>query len=156
MLFRSSGAAIEIEQRPAAGMALDSAEAYQKWLAETVRADLAEGLLGLAGSPVKAGLDVLRALRDTFRHAVDYGGITAASLEEFTARTVPALNRAVVGPQWERHAELLALFAAGVARAPFGPAPAVLPSGGRTMLASTRLAEPYAAEVGRASCRERV
>ncbi len=130
-----------------AGMLLDGPEAYQKWLAETVRADLAEGLLGFAGSPVKAGLDVLRELRDTFRYVVDFGGLTAASLDDFTVRTIPALNRAVVGPQWERYAELLALFAAGVARAPFGPEPVVVPTGGRWTVTSTRLAEPYAAEV---------
>lgn len=130
-----------------AGMLLDGPEAYQKWLAETLRADLAEGLLGFAGSPVKAGLDVLRALRDTFRYVVDFGGLTAASLDDFTARTIPALNRAVVGPQWERHAELLALFAAGVARAPFGPDPVVAAAGGRWTVSSTRLAEPYATEV---------
>ncbi|HZB47927.1 MAG TPA: FAD/NAD(P)-binding protein, partial [Mycobacteriales bacterium] len=59
-----------------AGMLLDGPEAYQKWLAETLRADLAEGLLGFAGSPVKAGLDVLRVLRDTFRYVVDFGGLT--------------------------------------------------------------------------------
>jgi uncharacterized NAD(P)/FAD-binding protein YdhS len=130
-----------------AGMLLDGPDAYQKWLAETLRADLAEGLLGFAGSPVKAGLDVLRELRDTFRYVVDFGGLTAASLDDFTVRTIPALNRAVVGPQWERHAELLALLAAGVARAPFGPDPVVTATGGRWTIASTRLAEPYAAEV---------
>lgn len=128
---------------PAPGMALHDADAYEKWLAGVVQADLAEGLLGLAGSPVKAGLDVLRALRDTFRHAVDYGGLTAASLEEFTTRTVPAVNRAVVGPQWERHAELLALLDAGIARVPFGPAPRVT----GTRIDSTGLAEPYGREV---------
>jgi hypothetical protein len=131
----------------AAGMLLDGPEAYQKWLAEVIRADLAEGVAGFAGSPVKAGLDVLRALRDTFRYVVDFGGLTAASLDDFTCRTVPALNRAVVGPQWERHAELLALFAAGTARAPFGPAPVARWDAGRWTVSSTRLAEPYTAGV---------
>jgi len=130
-----------------AGMLLDGPEAYQKWLAETIRADLAEGLLGFAGSPVKAGLDVLRALRDTFRYVVDFSGLTAASLDDFTRQAIPALNRAVVGPQWERHAELLALLAAGVARTPFGPEPVVGWDGGRWTVSSTRLAEPYATEV---------
>jgi uncharacterized NAD(P)/FAD-binding protein YdhS len=116
--------------------------AYQQWLAGAVRADLAEGW-----SPLRAGLDVLRTGRDTFRYAVDHGGLTPASLEDFTDRWVPAVNRAVVGPQWERHAELLALLAAGVARTPFGPAPAVTGDGGRTRVASTRLAEPYGADV---------
>jgi len=131
----------------AGGMPLDGPEAYQKWLAEVLRADLAEGVLGFAGSPVKAGLDVLRALRDTFRYAVDFGGLTAASLDSFHRRTVPALNRAVVGPQWERHAELLALLDAGLARAPFGPDPAVAWDGRTWTVSSTRLAEPYATEV---------
>ncbi|MFL6130019.1 MAG: FAD/NAD(P)-binding protein [Mycobacteriales bacterium] len=129
------------------GMPLDGPEAYQKWLAEVLRADLAEGLLGFAGSPLKAGLDVLRALRDTFRYAVDFGGLTAASLDAFHRRTVPALNRAVVGPQWERHAELLALLDAGLARAPFGPDPAVSWGGRMWTMSSTRLAEPYATDV---------
>ncbi|WP_412538123.1 FAD/NAD(P)-binding protein [Longispora sp. K20-0274] len=129
------------------GMLLDDADAYQKWLTETVRRDLAEGVLGFAGSPVKAALDVLRLGRDTFRHAVDFGGLTDASLDAFTRHTVPAVNRAVVGPQYERHTELLALIAAGVAAVPFGPAPEVTPSAGGWTVTSTRLAVPYSREV---------
>ena len=131
------------------GMLLDGSAAYQGWLADVVRADLTEGLLGFAGSPVKAALDILRDLRDTFRYAVDFGGLTDRSLDEFTRRTVPALNRAVVGPQYERHTELLALMAAGILQVPFGPDPAVRwdDRSGRWTIASTRLAEPYAREV---------
>jgi uncharacterized NAD(P)/FAD-binding protein YdhS len=133
----------------AGDMLLDSAEAYQKWLAGVVREDLAEGVLGFTGSPVKAALDVLRAQRDTFRYVVDFGGLSERSLEEFHRRTVPVLNRAVVGPQYERHAELLALLEAGVVEVPFGPAPAASwnEATGRWTLASTRLAEPYARDV---------
>ncbi len=141
----------------ATDMLLDDTQAYQKWLADVLRGDLAEGLLGFVGSPVKAALDVMRELRDTFRYVVDFGGLTEASLDEFTRRTVPAVNRAVVGPQFERHAELLALMAAGVAHVPFGPAPTVVwtaPStedvdteaGGWTVT-STRLAEPHSRDV---------
>jgi hypothetical protein len=70
-------------------------------------------------------------------------------LEYFAARIVPALNRAVVGPQYERHQELLALFDAGVASAPFGPAPSVRwqPQEGRWRLASTRLADQHSRAV---------
>ena len=132
-----------------AGMSLHGSGSYQRWLATVISDDLAEGLLGYAGSPLKAALDVLRDLRDTFRHAVDFGGLTPASAEDFAARTVPALNRAVVGPQYERHEELLALLAAGVASAPFGPAPSVHwhPDRRRWQLASTRLTEPHSREV---------
>ena len=130
-------------------MSLHSSGSYQRWLSAVISDDLAEGLLGYAGSPLKAALDVLRDLRDTFRYAVDFGGLTPASAEEFAARTVPVLNRAVVGPQYERHEELLALLAAGVASAPFGPAPSVhwLPDRHRWRLASTRLAAPHSREV---------
>ena len=49
----------------AAGMLCADRSAYQKWLIEVVKADLVEGRRGLTSSPVKAALDVLRALRDT-------------------------------------------------------------------------------------------
>jgi len=129
------------------GMLLDDSEAYQKWLADFISRDLAEGVLGFTGSPVKAALDILRALRDTFRYAVDFGGLTEASLDEFTRRTVPALNRAVVGPQYERHTELLALMACGIAEAPFGPEPLVTHDGTRWTVTSTRLGTPYTRDV---------
>jgi uncharacterized NAD(P)/FAD-binding protein YdhS len=131
----------------AAGMLLDDSDAYQKWFATFVVDDLAEGRRGFAGSPLKAGLDVLRELRDTFRYAVDFGGLTEASLEEFTASTVPALNRAVVGPQFERHAELLALMSAGIAAVPFGPAPQVVWDDDHWTISSSQLGVPYSAAV---------
>ncbi|HET6210471.1 MAG TPA: FAD/NAD(P)-binding protein [Jatrophihabitans sp.] len=110
---------------PSPTMCLQDGQGYQQWFADLIRSDLAEGELGLAGSVVKATLDILRELRDTFRFAVDFGAVTPASLERFHAETVPLLNRAVVGPQFERHAELLALLRAGRLQVPFGPDPAV-------------------------------
>jgi uncharacterized NAD(P)/FAD-binding protein YdhS len=132
-----------------AGMLLDDPTGYQKWLAEAVKSDLAEGVLGFTGSVVKAALDVLRGLRDTIRHTVDFGGLTGRSREEFFHRIVPLLNRAVVGPQFERHSELLALFAAGIAEAPFGPAPELSwqDRTGRWTVSSTQLAAPSQREV---------
>jgi uncharacterized NAD(P)/FAD-binding protein YdhS len=124
------------------GIRLTHATGYQRWLAGLLRADLAEGLRGFAGSPLKAALDVLRSQRDTFRYAIDFGGVTEQSLEEFHRQTVPMLNRAVVGPQFERHSELLALLAGGLAATPFGPAPELTwdRPAGRWRLRSTRLA----------------
>jgi len=138
--------AVEFEGE--AGMRLDGPAEYQHWLAELLRADLAEGVRGFTGSPVKAALDILRDLRDTVRYIVDFGGLTDASLEEFNRRTVPLMNRAVVGPQFERHTELLALIDAGILSVPFGPAPAVSWNAdrGRWTIASTRLREPHRAE----------
>jgi hypothetical protein len=130
-------------------MSLQSSDSYQRWLSTVIEEDLTEGKSGFLGSPVKGALDVLRDLRDQFRYVVDFGGLTPASLEYFAARIVPALNRAVVGPQYERHQELLALFDAGVASAPFGPAPSVRwqPEEGRWRLASTRLADQHSRAV---------
>jgi len=131
-----------------AGMDLADGAAYQRWLSGYMSADLAEGLLGFTGSPVKGALDVLRELRDTFRYAVDFGGLTPASLDEFNRRTIPAVNRAVVGPQYERHVELLTLMAAGIARVPFGPAPEVSwdQAARRWTIRSTRLRSACSAE----------
>jgi uncharacterized NAD(P)/FAD-binding protein YdhS len=129
------------------GMGLRDPQAYQDWLAGTLRRDLDEGRLGFAGSPLKAGLDVVRALRDTFRYAIDFGGLTEASLDEFHRHAVPAINRAVVGPQFERHAELLALLAAGVAGTPFGPSPTAIRTPRGWSITSTRLANPVTVEV---------
>jgi uncharacterized NAD(P)/FAD-binding protein YdhS len=131
----------------AAGMTLDSADTYQRWLADTVRSDLAEAVRGLGGSPVKAAVEILRDLRDVLRHAVDFGGITGSSLDEFTSRVVPLLNRAVIGPQKERHVELLALLDAGVASVPFGPAPTADRDGDGWTIRSTRLTTPHVEHV---------
>lgn len=127
-----------------AGMRLAGASDYQGWFADSVRRDLALADLGVARSPDKAALDILRQFRDTFRHAVDFGGLTAESLEDFYRRVVPALNRAVVGPQYERHQELLALLEAGIVRTPLGPAPHVSWDADERcwVLRSTRLLEP--------------
>lgn len=130
-------------------MCLQDSESYQRWLISTICADLAEGERGLAGSVVKATLDILRDLRDTFRYAIDFGGLTAVSLDRFMASTVPLLNRAVVGPQFERHAELVALQEAGVLATPFGPDPSIEwdADAGRWTLSSRQLAAPYSTQV---------
>ncbi|HEX8081493.1 MAG TPA: FAD/NAD(P)-binding protein [Jatrophihabitans sp.] len=132
-----------------AGMSLHSSASYQRWLSTAVGQDLREGVHGFLRSPLKGALDVLRDLREQFRYVVDFGGLTPASLEEFAARVVPVFNRAVVGPQYERHLELLALLEAGVASAPFGPAPSARwqPGSGRWQLTSSRLSEPHSREV---------
>jgi hypothetical protein len=56
------------------------------------------------------------------------------------------INRAVVGPQYERHSELLTLMTAGRAHVPFGPEPTVTRRGGRWTIASSRLRVPYERE----------
>ncbi|MGW2248615.1 FAD/NAD(P)-binding protein [Kitasatospora sp. NPDC001660] len=132
-----------------AAMALQDSRAYQRWLAETVRRDLVEAGHGLDRSPVKAALEAVREVRDTLRDAVNFGGLTSASLDRFLRSTVPLMNRAVVGPQKERHAELLALIEAEVVRTPFGAAPSVRRNDdtGHWTIASTRLVTPHREDV---------
>lgn len=130
-----------------AAMALDDGAAYQSWLGGFVADDLAQARLGLAGSPVKSAIDILRELRDVVRYVVDFGGLTDASLDHFMWHVVPIMNRAVVGPQKERYAELLALMSAGVLRTPFGPEPEITWTGRQWAIASTRLASPHREEV---------
>ena len=52
----------------------------------------------------------------------------------------------MVGPQFERHEELLSLFDAGLAQAPFGPDPALdwVPDAGSWLLRSRQLGTPHA------------
>lgn len=132
-----------------AELRFDSPEAYQKWLGAGLREDLAESRIGYVASPVKAALDILRDQRDQFRYAVDFDSLTDDSLDAFHRQVVPALNRAAVGPQYERHLELLALLDAGLAETPFGPGPLASwdEPAGRWRVESTQLAEPAVREV---------
>jgi uncharacterized NAD(P)/FAD-binding protein YdhS len=126
-------------------MSLADSAGYQAWLAAELATDLAEGEMGLQGSVIKQTLDILRELRDTFRYAVDFGGLTPESNRSFFQYTTSVLNRAVVGPQFERHEELLALLQLGVAEAPFGPDPVLNWDRGTDswLLESQRLARPH-------------
>ncbi|MDT0572832.1 FAD/NAD(P)-binding protein [Streptomyces sp. DSM 3412] len=123
----------------------DSADAYRKWYEERLRSDLVEARLGLGGSPTKAGLEVLRDLRDVVRHAVDFGGLDEPSHDEFYGSFTATLNRSVTGPQLDRHEELLALLEAGIVSVPFGPAPRVEWDGTVWRISSTRLGTAHAA-----------
>ncbi|MEC4018586.1 hypothetical protein [Streptomyces sp. H27-D2] len=125
---------------------LTGSRAYQNWYVTRLLEDLREAERGLAGSPLKAALEVLRDQRDGLRHAVDFGGLEEKSHEEFYGSFTSVLNRSVTGPQLDRHEELLALIRAGVVRVPFGPEPRTDWDSrtGTWRLSSTRLADPYA------------
>ena len=110
-------------------MSLTDPAGYQGWLAAELAADLAEGELGLQGSIVKQTLDILRELRDTFRHAVDFGGLTPESAAGSSGRPC----RCSTAP-WSGHSsngieELLALIEArhggGAVRAEPGDQPGI-------------------------------
>ncbi|MFF7726392.1 FAD/NAD(P)-binding protein [Streptomyces sp. NPDC008001] len=126
---------------------LSGSRAYQDWYGGRLAADLEQAELGLSGSPLKAALEVLRDRRELIRRAVDFAGLDEKSHDEFYGSFTAVLNRAVTGPQLDRHQELLALLRAGAVAVPFGPEPAVAwdGEGACWRLSSTRLAEPYSA-----------
>ena len=102
---------------------------YAAWVRGWIARDLEEARKGLAGSPIKAALEVWRDLRDGLRRIVAHDGLAPASRERFYRAYAPLANRLVGGPQMERHEELLALIDAGTVQV-LPPAHAVPDEGG--------------------------
>ncbi|MEV0374576.1 FAD/NAD(P)-binding protein [Streptomyces sp. NPDC050636] len=124
---------------------LQDRHSYQDWYANQLASDLREAARGLAGSPLKAALEVLRSQRDALRHAVDFHGLEESSHQEFYESFNGVLNRSVTGPQLERHQELLALLRAGIVSVPLGPQPTLEWNQEAEMweLSSTQLGRPH-------------
>ena len=124
-------------------LALACTRSYQSWFLGWLEADLIEAEAGVATSASKAALESCREFRDIIRHAVDYGGLTDPSLEQFYRVHAPALNRIVIGPQKERTAEMVALIKEGLLSIPLGPDPQVEWDDMRSVwrLRSTQLAQ---------------
>ncbi len=130
--------------------ALRSRRTYRAWYTAQLAEDLARAEAGLGADPIKEALEVLRDHRDVIRAAVDHGRLTPASHEWFYGVFAGAANRLVIGPQLERHAELLALLAAGVVSVGPGPRPVRdFAADGRIRLTSAGLAEPGSVVVDR-------
>lgn len=127
--------------------ALRGAEEYRRWYLRQLADDLAEAQLGLPASRLKEALEVLRDHRDVLRAAVDGIGLTGPSRDWFYGHFAGVANRMVIGPQRERHQELLALVHAGVVQLGPGPQARIEPYGGRWLVRSARLRAPAAIEV---------
>nr|MDT0662555.1 FAD/NAD(P)-binding protein [Micromonospora sp. DSM 115978] len=94
-----------------------SADQYQRWLLDHLRADLREALRGNVDSPVKAALDAMRDLRNEVRLVVDHGGLAGSSYRDDLVRWYTPLNAFVsIGPPARRIAEMIALIESGVLR----------------------------------------
>lgn len=98
-------------------------EDYKKSFCGLLEKDIQESIKGENNSPLKMAIELLRVLRETIRFAVEFGGLTAASKDDFFYNVVPMINRVIVGPPIQRGIELLALIRAGIVDLPFGPAP---------------------------------
>ena len=109
-----------------------------------ITVDLEEALVPGGASPVKVALEILRALRDTLRMAVEFKGLTLGSHLDFVTNLRGRFARLVAGPPVFRMQQLLALIDAGVVKMPFGPSPEVSPvDDGRVLVRSTRLHQPF-------------
>lgn len=107
--------------RPFAGHRFASPAEYRQALADWLREDCAEALLGNVDGPVKAASDVLRDVRATIRSVVDFAGLTPDSHRRFLADFNPVAAVISTGPPAQRTQQFLALLDAGVLR-PAGPA----------------------------------
>ena len=118
-------------------------DAYQRSVESWMAADIAHAARGFEDSPFKAATETCREVRDTLRYAIDFGGLTDASLDRFYGYHMEAINRLVIGPEKERAANILTLLRSGVVSMPVGPNPLVTENGesGWT-LSSTELAQP--------------
>ncbi len=125
-----------------------SGDDFQAQVYDMIETDLDEAL-AIGGSPVKAALEVTRILRDQLRSVIEFGGLTLESHTDFQANIRGRINRLEAGPPPLRSQQLLALFDAGVVRAPFGPNPDVrAAAGGGITVRSTELDEVATATVG--------
>jgi hypothetical protein len=106
---------------PVPDEALAGRETFKEWLTGYLRRDVQEARKGNLDSPLKAACDVLRDVRDNLRAAIEFGGLTEASHRWVLSEFFPIMNRLAVGPPASRISEMLALMAAGVLEADFGP-----------------------------------
>ncbi|WP_258209338.1 FAD/NAD(P)-binding protein [Paenibacillus radicibacter] len=102
----------------------ENAAAFQEEMFRQLRCDVAESKSDHE-SPSKAAIELIRVLRDMFRYAVDFGGLTASSFRDFRMNIMPMFYRAVVGPPVHKTEQLIALMKAGIVKHSLGPAPVI-------------------------------
>ena len=121
---------------------LKNTETYQSRTLQIIHEDLIEAQVGIHNSPLKTALETLRDLRDVIRYVVNWGGLNDRSHDQFMKHETALMNRLVIGPQKERHQELLALADAGIISIPLGPQPNVSFDENRWKINSTKLESP--------------
>jgi methylaspartate mutase epsilon subunit len=91
-----------------------SPQEYQAAVRTWIDDDLAAAAQGNADGPLKAALDVIRDVRGVLREAVDFGGLSAESHEDFLGWFGPLASFLSAGPPMIRLAQTRALLDAGV------------------------------------------
>ncbi|AJK49832.1 FAD/NAD(P)-binding protein [Burkholderia plantarii] len=118
--------AIEAILDPVGTRRFDDLQRYRDFFRGFLVDDLVEVDKGNVGSPLKAATDVLRDLREQFRHAAEFGGFTPDSNRVFTEQFVNTLNRIVFGPPRHRNLEWLTLIDQGLLDVAGGPGASVV------------------------------
>jgi uncharacterized NAD(P)/FAD-binding protein YdhS len=121
------------------GESYRDAAAYQARVAQVMSEDVSEALVPHGASPVKKAYETLRALRDTIRAVVEFGGLTRESHGDFHAHVRNRITRIVAGPPVRRVQELLALLDSGIVTMPFGPSPIAMIDGTSVVVRSRAL-----------------
>ena len=100
---------------PCGDVQFEGQQAYQAWLLDYLRADVAAGRAGNVSGPLKGALDTLRDLRNEIRLAVDRGGLEGDSHRRELDGWYTPLNAFLsIGPPVQRIEEMIALIEAGV------------------------------------------
>lgn len=118
---------IENLMYPLRSMRFDDIDGYRQFVIKYLSDDLLQAKIGNVASPIKAAVEVIRTARPCLRLAVDFGGLTPQSHEQFDNYHVPMINHLALGAPLHRNQELLALFAAGVLDVAAGPNPTIEP-----------------------------
>jgi methylaspartate mutase epsilon subunit len=105
---------LEAMARPFVDREFGSTQEYQAAVRTWIDDDLAAAAQGNADGPLKAALDVIRDVRGVLREAVDFGGLTAESHEEFLGWFGPIASFLSAGPPMMRLAQTRALMDAGI------------------------------------------
>ena len=105
---------LEALARPFADREFASTQEYHAAVRTWIDDDLAAAAQGNADGPLKAALDVIRDVRGVLREAVDFGGLSAESHEEFLGWFGPLASFLSAGPPMIRLAQTRALLDAGV------------------------------------------
>ena len=105
---------LEALARPFVDREFASPQEYQAAVRNWIDDDLAAAAQGNADGPLKAALDVIRDVRGVLREAVDFGGLSAESHEDFLGWFGPLASFLSAGPPMIRLAQTRALLDAGV------------------------------------------
>ena len=105
---------LEALARPLVDREFASPQEYHDAVRTWIDDDLAAAEQGNADGPLKAALDVIRDVRGVLREAVDFGGLSAESHEDFQGWFGPLASFLSAGPPMVRLAQTRALLDAGV------------------------------------------